>query len=89
MKASRTERRLASEHNQTEKEARRSLTSMRERRSVTLFCGGYKVVAELNNADNNECRHSWSEQEIHGASFPRVWICNRKNPYDLAAGNKS
>ncbi len=43
------------------------------------------MVAELNNADNNECRHSWSEQEIHGASFPKSEYVTEMNPYDLVA----
>jgi len=31
------------------------------------------VIAKLDNCNDNECRHGWSEQEIHKASFPEKW----------------
>jgi len=43
------------------------------------------VIAELNNADDNECRHSWSEQEIHSASFLKSGYVTKLNSYDLVA----
>jgi hypothetical protein len=29
------------------------------------------VIAKLDNCNDNNCRHGWSEQEIHKASFPK------------------
>jgi hypothetical protein len=28
------------------------------------------MIAQLNNSNNNKCRHRWSEQKIHRSSFP-------------------
>jgi hypothetical protein len=35
------------------------------------------VIAKLDNCNNNESGHGWSEQEIHEILLlPRKWACN-------------
>ena len=29
-----------------------------------------EVITKLNHCDDYKCRHGWTEQEIHRASFP-------------------
>jgi hypothetical protein len=36
-----------------------------------LFRRSNKVIAKLDNGNDDKCRHGWSEQEIHKSSFPR------------------
>jgi hypothetical protein len=50
-----------------------------------LFRGGYKVIADLNNGNDNKSHHRWSEQEIHNASFPRVKYAKKLKSYSLVA----
>jgi hypothetical protein len=40
------------------------------------LAGRNKVIAKLDNCNDNERRHGWSEQEIHTTSFPENWADN-------------
>jgi hypothetical protein len=47
------------------------------RRRNPVLPGRNEVVAKLDNRNDNQCRHGWSEQEIHNPPSPQKWEYNR------------